>query len=489
MGDPERVPHPPPDEAELAEATGHDDDGDAEQQQAATPPSTDPRAKPTEREPAVTMGDPEKVLETPPIAAAAVVEIKPPAPSVEPTPSSVTQPSVPAVGPKPVVEKEVPIAVAQVPAAPESFKPARADEAREAAPKVEEPKKAAPAKVEEPKKAAPAKAPEPAKAAPAKAAEPAKAAAAKAQEPAKAAPAKVEEPKKAAPAKAEEPKKAVPAKVEEPKKGTPSKEDAKSASAKKHKPEDPGARRPGSLRAVPALEEDLDASSISAEFFRKDQDSVPPVEEHEEEVDAVPVQVLSPTTIARRARLRRLVAGVVAFAGVITIAVVGKQVAAPKRIVPPTAFAVEARHDTPPAPTAEEAKPVEPAKTTVAVADKAPAPEPNKADEPKPDEAKKDEPKPDEAKKDDAKTLSAADVAALKKETLSLLNRGKNKDAIAKAQEAIAADPTDADLYLYLGSALQDTGKWKEGIEAFSECVRNAKKGPVHDCRQFGGHK
>ena len=117
------------------------------------------------------------------------------------------------------------------------------------------------------------------------------------------------------------------------------------------------------------------------------------------------------------------------------------------------------------------------------------APKPVKKDEVKKDEPKKDEPKADEVKKDEPKTLSTADLAALKKETLSLLNRGKNKDAIAKAQEAIAADPTDADLYLYLGSALQETGKWKDGIEAFSECVRNAKKGPVHECRQFGGHK
>ena len=33
--------------------------------------------------------------------------------------------------------------------------------------------------------------------------------------------------------------------------------------------------------------------------------------------------------------------------------------------------------------------------------------------------------------------------------------------------------------YLLLGSALQDSGKWKDGIEAYCECVRNATKGPV----------
>ena len=77
----------------------------------------------------------------------------------------------------------------------------------------------------------------------------------------------------------------------------------------------------------------------------------------------------------------------------------------------------------------------------------------------------------------------------MKKEVLSLLNRGRNKDAIEKAKEAIAADPTDATTYLYMGSALQDSGKWKDGIAAYCECVRNATKGPVNECRAMGGHK
>jgi hypothetical protein len=85
--------------------------------------------------------------------------------------------------------------------------------------------------------------------------------------------------------------------------------------------------------------------------------------------------------------------------------------------------------------------------------------------------------------------VPAADAEALKKETLSLLNRGRTKDAIVKAREAIAADPADAISYLYLGSALQDSGKWKEGIEVYCDCVRNATKGAIGDCRAMGGHK
>ena len=54
---------------------------------------------------------------------------------------------------------------------------------------------------------------------------------------------------------------------------------------------------------------------------------------------------------------------------------------------------------------------------------------------------------------------------------------------------AVAADPSDALPYLYLGSSLQETGKWKEGVEAYSECVRHATKGPIHECRAMGGRK
>jgi tetratricopeptide (TPR) repeat protein len=415
------------------------------------PPVTDPRAKETEREPAVAH------LTSSPAA--------PKVPVIDSAPVSVTQPSVASVVPKHVSEPPPPVTAAS--AKVEAPKPAP------------EPKKTEPVKAGEPRKTEPVKAEEPKKAEPVKAEEPRKA------EPVKAEPRKAEEPKKAALARAEEPKRAAAA---EPK---------PSSSRKGGRAEEPGSRRPASLRAVPALDEELDPSSISAEFFRKDQDSVPPVEEHEEEHEAAPIPVLSPTALARRARLRRLVAGVVSFAGVISIAVVGKQVFASKRI--PTVAVVEARRDSPPA---DEPKPAEP--------QKAPAPEPAKADEKKPEEAKKDDvkkddAKPEEAKKDDAKkedakpeeakpeeakkTYTPAELAALKRQAQRLLDASKWKDAIEKSREAIEADPSDAELYLYLGTALQSTGKWKDGIEAFSECVRHATKGPVHECRQFGGRK
>src|SRR6266540_4063977 len=41
-----------------------------------------------------------------------------------------------------------------------------------------------------------------------------------------------------------------------------------------------------------------------------------------------------------------------------------------------------------------------------------------------------------------------------------LIQRGRIRDAIAAAQEALATDPSDAETYLLLGAALQETGKW-----------------------------
>src|SRR5580704_1627831 len=174
---------------------------------------------------------------------------------------------------------------------------------------------------------------------------------ARAEEPRKAAPApapvKAEEPRKAAPApvKAEEPRRAAPARAEE-KKPLPAKKAARSRT------DEPESVKP-TRRPVP--DEELDPSSISAEFFRKDEDSVPPVEEHDE---AVIVPVLSPMTLARRARLRRLVAGVIGFASVISIAVIGKAVAASKRspsATQPVATVVEPAREAP-APVKETIK-------------------------------------------------------------------------------------------------------------------------------------
>jgi hypothetical protein len=260
----------------------------------------------------------------------------------------------------------------------------------------------------------------------------------------------------------------------------------------------------------PRKEEDLDSSGVSAEFFRDDEASLAPTIEDVPEEPAMRV-VLSPATVARRARFRRAVAGVIAFAGVISLAVIGKSIAAPRKhaavvmtVVAPAApippleppkSEPAAKTDPPPAPEpAAEDKKADDAKTE-AKSDEAAPGDDKKADDKKADEQKADDKHADDAKtdaNDKAEPAGEPDLAAAKKlqqETLSLLNRGRSKDAIDKAREAIAADPTDAIAYLYLGSALQDSGHWKDGVEAYSECVRHATKGSVNECRIMGGHK
>jgi hypothetical protein len=79
----------------------------------------------------------------------------------------------------------------------------------------------------------------------------------------------------------------------------------------------------------------------------------------------------------------------------------------------------------------------------------------------------------------------ASDAKDLTKRSLSALERGKYADAIDLAKQSIDADPTDANPYLYLGTALLETGKRGEAKAAFGACVDTATRGPKADCRQF----
>jgi hypothetical protein len=277
------------------------------------------------------------------------------------------------------------------------------------------------------------------------------------------------------------------------------------SSSKDRRDDAPRSVRPAPIAAAApraTLGSDTDELSISGQFFRKEEDSVTPhaVDTHEllDDEDGRAIITVSPETLARRGRFRRAVAGVVAFAGVLSIAVVGRTLLSSRATgavpaAPAHVAASEALRAPEPVKVAEATRvPVEPVAASdarVAAVD-----EPAKAVEPAQPEAKPEEKpaeaaKPEEPAKAAEPAKPAADAAALRKEAFALLNRGKMKDSIPVSQAAIAADPTDALPYLYLGSALQETGKWKAGIEAYSECVRNAKKGPIHECRAMGGHK
>jgi hypothetical protein len=255
----------------------------------------------------------------------------------------------------------------------------------------------------------------------------------------------------------------------------------------------PSAREPAANTSV---EDELSTSlSLSAEFFRKDEDSVPPFLPEDELEDPIRVEPPSPATLRRRRAFRGVVGTVIAVVGLCAVAVVGKTIAsrsasasmpevapvAPLKQTPSSRLTAALGGNTPPpaSPAANSeqaaaAPAAEPASTEAPKAEA--APEPAKAEEPA-------KPAIDEAPK------PTGDGKELRKEALALLNRGKLKDAIPVARAAIAADPADALGYLYLGTALQDTGKWKDGIEAYSECVRNATKGPVNECRAMGGRK
>jgi tetratricopeptide (TPR) repeat protein len=87
----------------------------------------------------------------------------------------------------------------------------------------------------------------------------------------------------------------------------------------------------------------------------------------------------------------------------------------------------------------------------------------------------------------EAQEKAAGGVENPRAEALKLLNRGKLKEAIPMASAAIQQEPDHALGYLYLGAALQDSGKHRDAVAAYSDCVRNAKKGPVWECRAMGG--
>lgn len=75
----------------------------------------------------------------------------------------------------------------------------------------------------------------------------------------------------------------------------------------------------------------MDFSSVSAEFFRRDYYAVPPANGGAHGARGAGGDAARSAALARRARLRRVVAGVVSFAAVLSIAVVGKTLAAGKR--------------------------------------------------------------------------------------------------------------------------------------------------------------
>ncbi|MFT3773354.1 MAG: hypothetical protein QM820_48865 [Minicystis sp.] len=244
----------------------------------------------------------------------------------------------------------------------------------------------------------------------------------------------------------------------------------------------------------PAAEEqpEEELAPISGAFFVGEVPlSAEPENDEHPEVPETPED--APAVAPPPKRLRYVVIGATVVAGLIAGLAIGKVLA--KRHAPPAAReSVPVATVASVAPKPEVAAP--PATLLGAVASAAVKPIEPKA-EPTAAPAPPEKAEPASADRGtaeaSAKTAKASDPPGsgetLKRQTLSLLNRGALAEAIPIAREAVAADPDDALGYLYLGSALQGVGRLREGREAYNECVRHATRGPVSECRLMGGQK
>jgi tetratricopeptide (TPR) repeat protein len=176
-------------------------------------------------------------------------------------------------------------------------------------------------------------------------------------------------------------------------------------------------------------------------------------------------RVLGPELVARRVRLRRIVAGIVGVASVVSV-LVGVRLAlqssraesaAPILAAQPAVASIDVPMDTPiPPPAAPVAAPQEePAADSIA----------KSSDE-----------------DDNAPALDVARARQAKNRVLLAIEQGRYSQAITLGRTAIDADPADAEIYLLLGTALQETGQWKRAAQVFSECSGKAKRGPVGEC-------
>jgi hypothetical protein len=222
-------------------------------------------------------------------------------------------------------------------------------------------------------------------------------------------------------------------------------------------------------------------SEAEHDFFNAHDDSggslapteVDSYETFSDEQDLAP---LSPELLKRRARLRRIVSGVVGVASVVSIFATARLVGARTHDSTSSSGVLSAQaslasidvgHERPSfTPPAQQAN--APAESN-AVAAGAPAVQ-----------AAAGEAEADAVSRERTK---AVDPAKTKKMILSAISHGQFGEAASLARAAIALDPADAENYLLLGSALQEMGQWERATEVFADCARRAKRGPRGECR------
>ena len=197
------------------------------------------------------------------------------------------------------------------------------------------------------------------------------------------------------------------------------------------------------------------------------------------------IQLASPATRARRAHFTRYVKAGMGLAAMLCIAAfVRVTVAGPPGRDAEAVGASAAVQIEPVANAAEHApfSPYSPAAppTAVAAAEigaRIPAPPP--------------EPSP--ASESAIAEMAVVEIAAVekpaktaaeeKRDARSLLERYNAKGAIEAGERSVALDPTDGDAWLILGAAYQEVGQLDGARRAFQACLKQAKRGPVGECR------
>jgi tetratricopeptide (TPR) repeat protein len=239
------------------------------------------------------------------------------------------------------------------------------------------------------------------------------------------------------------------------------------------------AAEPAGVQAEPAPTSASSAAlnDIDEAFFRQGEeieamppqspeDSIPPTTDDVEKQSLPP----PPEVIRRRSKFRKFVGVVVVLCTLVVVGGMGKTIATER-----SASAAPGK--------ARASSPVEAVKSAVVRQPRKIVGQSKPAAKPKASAPAEAPPEPAEA------VAAAPEVNDPRKEALDLLNRGKVAEAIPMARVAIQRDPNHALGYLYLGTALQESGKSKEAIAAYGDCVRHAKQGPVWECRAMGGRE
>ncbi|MGH7436413.1 MAG: tetratricopeptide repeat protein [Polyangiaceae bacterium] len=83
----------------------------------------------------------------------------------------------------------------------------------------------------------------------------------------------------------------------------------------------------------------------------------------------------------------------------------------------------------------------------------------------------------------DAADQPAADAIDLKHRAQQALEKGKLAPAIELGEQAVEADPTDAESWLILGATYLQRGRYGDARRCFARCVDQATHGPTSECK------